>query len=89
MNAADVLRRTLELVGSSRSSIWAQDDVDEILRHLRAALTALESGAPVDRATLGRLFAPTGAIQDTSLANGWGDEFLSLARSLEDFLAER
>jgi hypothetical protein len=81
------LERTLELVASSRSSPWSADDVEQISRHLRAAIAALQSGAPVDRASLGLLFAPTGAIQETSLDNGWGEEFLSLSRSVDAFLA--
>lgn len=84
--AARALRRTLELVESSQSSIWANDEVETISKHLRAAISALESGTPVDLELLSVLFAPTGDIQETSLANGWGDEFLSLARALDAFL---
>jgi hypothetical protein len=86
LEAARALRRTLELVESSQSSLWANDEVETISQHLRAAISALESGAPVDLELLSVLFAPTGDIQETSLASGWGDEFLSLARAIDAFL---
>jgi hypothetical protein len=88
MDVMEALRRIRELVASSRSSSWAHEDVEVISRHLDAAIVALESGAPVDRANLRLLVAPTGALQETSLENGWGDEFLSLSRSVEAFLAD-
>ena len=34
----------------------------------------------IDDARLDLLFAPTGPIQEVSLASGWGDEFLELAQ---------
>jgi hypothetical protein len=86
LEAARALRRTLELVESSQSSLWANDEAQTISQHLRAAISALESGTPVDLELLSVLFAPTGDIQETSLANGWGDEFLSLARVVDAFL---
>jgi len=88
MDVMEALRRIRELVASSRSSSWANEDVEVISRHLDAAIVALESGAPVDRANLRLLVAPTGALQETSLENGWGDEFLSLSRAVEAFLAD-
>ena len=87
MDIAQALRRTLELVRGSRSSLWAPDDTEEIARHLRGALDALAAGGDVDVSTLRHLFAPTGSIQDTSLDNGWGDEYLALSQVVDAFLA--
>jgi len=47
----------------------------ELDRHI--ALAAINQ---VDRAALSLLFAPTGPLQEFSLANEWGREFLELAR---------
>ena len=88
MGVVEALQRTLELVeSSSRTSYYAPEGAEQIARHLRVAIAALDSGEPVDCADLGLLFAPTGAIQETSLANGWGDEFLSLSQIVDAFLA--
>src|SRR5262245_12622952 len=89
MNAGQALQRTLELVAESRGSLWAQYEPDEIVRELQAALDALAAGADVDVPRLRLLFAPTGAIQEISLDNGWGDEFLVLSGVVDAFLAGR
>jgi hypothetical protein len=33
------------------------------------------------------LFAPTASLQEISISNGWGDEFLGLARAYDDVVA--
>jgi hypothetical protein len=88
MELSAALRRTRELVSSSRSSAWAQEDLESIVRSLDSVIVALDSGAPVDRRSLRRLFAPTGAIQETSVDSGWGEEFLALSLSVDAFLEE-
>jgi hypothetical protein len=89
MDILQALQRTLELVQGSRSSLWATDDTEEIARHLRSAIDALAAGADVDVSTLRRLYAPTGSIQDTSLDNGWGEEYLVLSQVVDTFVAGR
>lgn len=92
MDDVDVLKalqRTLELVQSSRSSIYAHDTVAEIAQLLQGAIKELESGKLVDHASLGLLFAPTGSIQETSLANDWDDECLALSGVVDAFLADQ
>lgn len=41
----------------------------------------------VDRAEVSLLFAPTGSLQEFSLANGWGREFVELSRRCDACLA--
>jgi hypothetical protein len=87
MNGREALQKTLSLVESSGESSYASEGVERIGEELRAAIAALDSRREVDRANLKLLFAPTGAIQELSLANGWGDEFLPLASAVDAFLA--
>lgn len=82
------LRRTLELVESSETAAYSHDTVEEIAQRLREAVRALECGEPVDKPSLGVLFAPTGSIQETSLHNGWGDECLRLSEVVDTFLGK-
>jgi hypothetical protein len=82
------LRRTLELVESSETAAYSHDTVEEIAQRLREAIGAIESGEPVDKSSLGVLFAPTGSIQETSLHNGWGDECLTLSQVVDRFLGK-
>ena len=86
MDPLSALKRTLALVESSRTSPWATEGVETLAQKLRDAIAAFESGTPADRAELRVLFLPTGALQETSNDNGWGDEFLLLAESLDAFL---
>jgi hypothetical protein len=89
MTIEQALRRTIELVGGSQSSLWAQYEPEEIVRHLEDTLDALATGREVDVSRLRSLFAPTGAIQDVSVDNRWGDEFLALSGIVDAFLADR
>jgi hypothetical protein len=83
----EALRRTVELVQSSEGSGQAGDRANRLAQEIRDVIAALEAGSPVDRWNLRVLFAPTGPVQDASLANGWGDEFLSLAEIVDAFVA--
>jgi hypothetical protein len=89
MDLLDALRRTVELVETSERSGWANEGIERTAERLRTAIAALEAGAPVDRADLGVLFAPTGAIQETSIDNGWGDEYLTLSAIVDGFLSNK
>ena len=80
------LRRTIELVESSQSSSYSTETVGDIADQLRAAVVLFESRGRVDRRALSLLFAPTGSIQETSNDNGWGDEYVTLASVVDDFL---
>src|SRR5262245_21982868 len=89
MKVGEALQRTRELVAGSRSSLWAQYEPDEIVGHLQAAMDALAAGGDADVPMLRHLFAPTGAIPEISIHNGWGDEFLVLSGVVDAFLAGR
>jgi hypothetical protein len=89
MTLAEALQRTIDLVRGSRASSWAQYEPEEIVEHVQRALDALGAGGDLDVSILRQLFAPTGAIQETSLGNGWGDEFLVLSGIVDAALADR
>jgi hypothetical protein len=83
-----VLRRIAELL--SRDDVdtaWSGYEPDELRSEIQSFLERAESGLPLDGAARGRLrllFAPTGALQDTSLSSGWGEEFIALAGRFDD-----
>lgn len=88
MKILATLKRALELVNASRNSAWAGGRVQQFAAELEAVIAALESQRAFDRDELRVLFAPTGPLQELSLDNGWGDEFLSLAERVDAFLAD-
>lgn len=57
-----------------------KDHALQALKDLRRQM--LISGAP-DILEAGMLFAPTAGLEAVSIENGWGDEFLELARAVE------
>jgi hypothetical protein len=77
----DVLRSAIELLSIEGNDFaWSSwKDQREALGEITALLTALEAGDLPDRADVAILFAPTGPIQEVSLASGWGETFLKLA----------
>lgn len=81
------LRRTCTLLSSSRDSLWTPWSAAEVRASLEGALARLARGEAVDAAELRVLFAPTGPVQELSLANGWAEEMLVLGRTVDDLLA--
>jgi hypothetical protein len=83
---AAVLRRIAELL--SRPDVdtaWSGYEPDELRSEIYSFLE--RAGLPLDEAGRDRLrllFAPTGALQETSLSSGWGQEFVALATRFDD-----
>lgn len=65
-------------------SSWA--DGAAALAEIDGLLAEVRSGSVLKR-KLDRLFAPTGDLQEISISNGWGDEFLRLANAYDDAVA--
>lgn len=76
MNSATA--RAIQLLQNSHDSAYTHASVDEII----AALQAIQRGEE-DQARLRLFFAPTGPIQEIAMDNGWGNEFLRLAKEID------
>ena len=83
----DALEETISYLRNSHSFAGASMPVEEIVRRLEAELAKARSSKPVDIILLDRLFAPTGAIQEISIDNGWGSKFLRLSEVIDQFTA--
>lgn len=59
--------------------------VEEMIHELESIVSSLKTLQLVDVQQLGFLFAPTGAIQETAIDNGWGDDFLRLAALVDQY----
>jgi hypothetical protein len=73
------LRETILLLDRSEDSAWAGQSVSEIKSILSENIAALEANGSYQKETLGLLFAPTGSIQETSIMNGWSEEYMRLS----------
>lgn len=82
----EALRRTCELLRGSEDSDWTPWGAAEIAEKLERILSSIERGEEVDRDTLFLFFVPTGAVQETSMANGWSEEMLDLGAAVDRYL---
>ena len=80
------LEETIEYLRKSQSSDWSSIPVEEIIRRLEAEINKARNAKPVDVVWLDRLFAPTGVIQETSIDNGWGTQFLRISEVVDQFI---
>jgi hypothetical protein len=74
------ITRTIELLQNSDNSLYTHRSVDEVIATLQAIQTEFEQTGQLDHVQLNLLFAPTSSIQEIAIDNGWGEEFLVLAK---------
>ena len=79
------LQETISFLQNSQSSDWANMSVEDIIQELESEIVKAKNSQPIDSKLLGILFAPTGAIQETSIDNGWGDDFLRISELIDQF----
>jgi hypothetical protein len=79
------LEETISFLRKSQSSDWASMSVEEIIEELESESAKAENSGPIDAKRLGFLFAPTGVIQETSIDNGWGDDFVRISKIVDQF----
>ena len=88
MEISEALRRTCELLASSKDSDWTPWSAAEIRAELTQMLVALEEGGSPDKNRLRLLFVVTGPVQETSMASGWSEEMLHLAEVVDRYTGE-
>jgi hypothetical protein len=82
----EVLKRCCELSKASQDAVYSSRSISEIVAVLEGAIETIERGAELNRGELKLLFAPTGALQETSLENGWAEEYLSLSAKFDGLI---
>jgi hypothetical protein len=79
------LEETISYLRKSRSSDWSPMPVEEIITKLEGQVRKAKNAKLIDVILLERLFAPTGAIQEISINNGWGTRFLRISEIVDEF----
>jgi hypothetical protein len=79
----DALEKTLVLLRRSESSIWSSRSVQELVELIETEYVKSLTSQKVDAKLLKFLFGPIGSIQDTSIDNGWGDEFIEISSIID------
>jgi hypothetical protein len=88
MSLIDLLKRCRELAMASQDAIWSSAGVSEIVAILDRGIEAIQRRTELNRDELKLLFAPTGALQETSMANGWAEEYLSLSAQFDRLIGQ-
>ena len=77
------LEKTLSFLRESESSLYSSLTVEEVFREIEEHLEKLKESQSIDIERLRFLFGPTGSIQEISIDNGWGKEFLEIAEVVD------
>ena len=83
-----ILFRCRDLVAHSEDSDWSCMDVIDIRECLDHEIQRLDNSLSVNIAELRFLFVVTGPLQETSMSNGWADEFLELAARFDQTIGD-
>ena len=69
----------------SKSSDYSKMSVKEVIDRLSFEISVEKEIQLINRDLLGFLIAPTGPIQEISIDNGWGEDFLKLSATVDLF----
>ena len=78
-----LLRETADLVSASEASLWSSRRPSEVAKTLEGEIAEITAGRHPNSLELRVLFAPTGAIQEIALANGWSERYMQLASGFD------
>lgn len=81
----DALEESILYLRNSQPSNRANLTIEEVIANLESELNKAKSSQTIDMKLLRILFAPTGVIQETSIDNGWGDEYLKISEIVHQF----
>lgn len=74
------LEKVLLLLGKSQLSAWGASSPEEEME-----LNKIRTLQQADKKLLQFLFAPTGSVQEISIDNGWGDEFIEISEIIDKY----
>lgn len=79
----------IELLDKSEDTIWANYTVEEAKEILQTELENYKQTRQLSDSAKYRinfLFLPTGALQEISIDNGWGDKYVKIADIFDKYL---
>jgi len=81
--------RIINLLDQSEDTIWANYTVDEAKEILQTELENYKQTQKLSdsgKSNINFLFLPTSALQEISMDNGWGDEYIKLSNIFDKYL---
>ena len=81
------LAKLISLLGQSEESVFSNNSPNELTKLISIELEHIrKTGKLAKPDELLFLLLPTNSLQDISIDNGWGDEFLKIADQIEGVL---
>ena len=80
------LEETIALLRTSEPSAWSSMSTEDLIRRLEGELAKATTDKPVDILFLECAFAPTSAMQELSIDNGWGTKFLKISEVIDRYI---
>jgi len=81
--------RIIALLENSEDSIWANYTVEEAKEILQTELENYKQTQKISdsgKSRINFLFLPTSALQEISMDNGWGDEYVEISSIFDKYL---
>lgn len=81
--------RIIKLLENSEDTIWANYTVEEAKEILQTELENYKQTQKISdsgKSRISFLFLPTSALQEISVDNGWGDEYINLSNIFDKYL---
>jgi hypothetical protein len=81
----DILLRVMSIVNSPDTDLaWSNYNcIEDLVSELDSLINRLENHEEEVLKDVKFLFAPTNSLQEISLSNGWGNEFINLSNTVD------
>lgn len=77
------LERTCALLAESDEALWAADSPRTVKGRLERVVRRARAGRRWDRDAVRLEYAPTNSLQDIAMENGWHDEYMEIAATVD------
>ena len=81
-----LLERVCERLKYSKESDWSPLTPDQVRSNIESQMDLISKGVMIDKQKLIMEFLPTSTLQEISMQNDWGDEFLKLATKFDSLI---
>jgi hypothetical protein len=80
------LEKAILFLSKSGSSAWITLSPVEAMKLLEIELSKARRSQKLDKQLLQSLFAPTGSIQEISIDNDWGNQFIEISKVADKYI---
>ena len=82
----EAIEKTINHLQKSEDSSYGRHSVAKLISLLEKALQELSQSENFDKDLLKQIFAPTGSLQEISIDNSWGNEFLQISIVVDQYI---